>query len=147
MKILYLVHMVSLARLKEALDSEGHTVIRLGRDFNKPIQFNDVDAVIHLAGENIAEGAGMKLKKSASNESINGYSSAVRAIGTSEHKPSVFISASATGFYGDTGSEVITESSPSSHGFLPEVCVSGKKQQRLPNKRESERFTFALELF
>ena len=33
--------------LKEALDSEGHTVIRLGRDFNKPIQFNDVDAVIH----------------------------------------------------------------------------------------------------
>ena len=35
----------------------------------------------------------------------------------------MFISASATGFYGDTGSDVITESSPSGSGFLPEVCV------------------------
>ena len=48
-------------------------------------------------------------------------------LAASEHKPSVFISASATGFYGDTGSEVITESSPSSHGFLPEVCVEWEK--------------------
>ena len=48
-------------------------------------------------------------------------------LAASEHKPSVFISASATGFYGDTGSELITESSPSSHGFLPEVCVEWEK--------------------
>ena len=114
--------------LKEVLDSEGHTVIRSGRDFSKPIQFKDVDAVIHLAGENIAEGRWNEAKKERIKMSrLTGTRLLSEQLAASEFKPSVFISASATGFYGDTGSEVITESSPSSHGFLPEVCVEWEK--------------------
>ena len=110
--------------LKEALVTEGHIVVGLGRDFKKPINFEGVDAVIHLAGENIAEGRWNAAKKERIKMSrLTGTRLLSEQIDSSDHKPSVFISASATGFYGDTGSDVITESSPSGSGFLPEVCV------------------------
>ena len=41
--------------LKNSLTQKGHNVIGLSRDFSKPIDFSDVDVVIHLAGENIAQ--------------------------------------------------------------------------------------------
>jgi uncharacterized protein (TIGR01777 family) len=110
--------------LKEALVTEGHIVVGLGRDFKKPINFEGVDAVIHLAGENIAEGRWNAAKKERIKMSrLTGTRLLSEQLASSDHKPSVFISASATGFYGDTGSDVITESSPSGTGFLPEVCV------------------------
>jgi uncharacterized protein (TIGR01777 family) len=110
--------------LKEGLVSKGHTVVGLGRDFEKPIDFKGVDAVIHLAGENIAEGRWNAAKKERIKESrLTGTRRLAEQLAASDDKPAVFISASATGFYGDTGSEVITENSRSGQGFLPEVCV------------------------
>ena len=83
-----------------------------------------MDAVIHLAGENIAEGRWNAAKKARIKDSrLIGTRKLAEQLAQSEHKPSVFISASATGFYGDTGSETITETSAAGTGFLPEVCV------------------------
>ncbi len=114
--------------LKKTLIEKGHVVVGLGRDFSEPIQFEGVDAVIHLAGENIAEGRWNAAKKERIKMSrLTGTRLLSEQLAASEHKPSIFISASATGFYGDTGSEVITENSPSSQGFLPEVCVEWEK--------------------
>lgn len=110
--------------VKKAFEAEGHSVTGLGRDFSKPLDFQGVDAVIHLAGENIAEGRWNAAKKSRIRDSrLIGTRKLAEQLAQSEHKPSVFISASATGFYGDTGSETITETSAAGTGFLPEVCV------------------------
>jgi uncharacterized protein (TIGR01777 family) len=110
--------------VKSALEAEGHSVTGLGRDFSKPLDFSGVDAVIHLAGENIAEGRWNAAKKARIKDSrLVGTRKLAEQLAASEYKPAVFISASATGFYGDTGSETITESSAAGTGFLPEVCV------------------------
>ena len=110
--------------VKKAFEAEGHSVTGLGRDFSKPLDFQGVDAVIHLAGENIAEGRWNAAKKARIKDSrLIGTRKLAEQLAQSEHKPSVFISASATGFYGDTGSKTITETSAAGTGFLPEVCV------------------------
>lgn len=110
--------------VKSTLEAEGHSVTGLGRDFSKPLDFSGVDAVIHLAGENIAEGRWNAAKKARIKDSrLIGTRKLAEQLAASENKPAVFISASATGFYGDTGSETITEASAAGTGFLPEVCV------------------------
>ena len=110
--------------LKQSLLDDGHTVKGLGRDFSQPINFEGIDAVIHLDGENIAEGRWSKTKKDLIKSSrVDNTQKLSNQIYNSEYKPSVFISASAIGFYGDTGSDLITEKSPAGKGFLPEVSI------------------------
>ena len=80
------------------------------------------DAVIHLGGSNIAE---HRWSDDFKNEIIQSRvrSTEVLAslLGTLDQKPEVLIVASAIGYYGDRGSEVMTEESASGVGFLPEV--------------------------
>ena len=110
--------------LKQSLHDDGHNVKGLGRDFSQPINFEGIDAIIHLAGENIAEGRWSKTKKDLIKSSrVDNTQKLSNQIYNSEYKPSVFISASAIGFYGDTGSDLITEKSPAGKGFLPEVSI------------------------
>ena len=45
-------------------------------------------------------------------------------MGKMSRPPRAFLSASAVGFYGDSGDELLTEASPIGHGFLPEVCLA-----------------------
>jgi uncharacterized protein (TIGR01777 family) len=80
------------------------------------------DAVIHLAGESVM-GRWTEEKKKAIRESrVKGTTNLATALAQSDAKPRVFICASAVGFYGDHGDEVMHEESPSGSGFLPEVC-------------------------
>ena len=110
--------------LKSSLINEGHEVLPLSRDFNQSIDFTNVDVVIHLAGENIAQGRWTKEKKAEiKNSRINNTRLLSEQIATSNHKPSLFISSSATGFYGDRLDSILDEQSSSGSGFLPEVCV------------------------
>ena len=110
--------------LKQSLLDDGHNVKGLGRDFSQPINFEGIDAVIHLAGENIAEGRWSKTKKDLIKSSrVDNTQKLANQIYNSDYKPNVFISASAIGFYGDTGSDLITEKSPAGKGFLPEVSI------------------------
>ncbi len=117
------------SQLVKELQSSGYEIGRLGRDFSKPIDFNSVEAVIHLAGENIAEGRWNDQKKSAIRDSrVNGTAELSQQIATAENKPKVFISGSAIGFYGDRGNESLTEISQPGTGFLPEVCAEWESQ-------------------
>ena len=110
--------------LKSSLINEGHEVLPLSRDFNQSIDFTNVDVVIHLAGENIAQGRWTKEKKAEiKNSRINNTRLLSEQIAASNHKPSLFISSSATGFYGDRLDSILDEKSSSGSGFLPEVCV------------------------
>ncbi|MHC4176803.1 MAG: TIGR01777 family oxidoreductase [Planctomycetota bacterium] len=81
------------------------------------------DAVVHLAGENIARGRWTRRQKARIRDS--------RAVGTRllsqtlaelADPPRVFASASAVGYYGNRGDEQLDEESPAGVGFLAEVC-------------------------
>lgn len=88
-----------------------------------PEQLEGIDAVIHLAGESIASGRWTPAKKKAILESRM-FSTKILADAVSRMPvpPKVMISASAIGYYGDRGSEVLKEDSLAGRGFLPEVC-------------------------
>ncbi|QBG48593.1 TIGR01777 family protein [Verrucomicrobia bacterium S94] len=109
--------------LTSRLISDGNEVIRLGRVFSESIDFTGVDAVIHLAGENIAGGRWTSRRKAAIRDSrINGTQALSLQLSSSANRPEVFISASAIGYYGDRGDEKLTETSTAGCGFLADVC-------------------------
>ena len=111
------------SELSKSLKGEGHNVVCLSRNFTAPIDFSDVGAVVHLAGEPIAEGSWNRDKKSRIETSrVLGTAQLARKIADSKSKPSVFICASAIGYYGDRLNEELYESSAPGKGFLPDVC-------------------------
>jgi uncharacterized protein (TIGR01777 family) len=81
------------------------------------------DAIVHLAGENIAGGRWNRKRKDAIRESrIRGTQQIVAAINAARRKPRAFLCASAIGFYGDRGDEILDESSSPGNAWLSEVC-------------------------
>lgn len=84
-----------------------------------------VDAVVHLAGEPIAGAKWTDEQKTRLLESrTKGTSLLVDALSGLENKPSVLLSGSAVGFYGDRGGEALDESSDRGAGFLADVVVA-----------------------
>ncbi|CAH0991692.1 Epimerase family protein [Sinobacterium norvegicum] len=86
-------------------------------------QLNDIDAVINLAGEPIAEKrwtSGQKEMIVQSRWRITDH--IAKLITASETPPSVFISGSAIGIYGNSGSQVVDENSAQGGGFPQQVC-------------------------
>lgn len=81
------------------------------------------DAVMHLAGENIAGGRWTAARKEAIRRSrIDGTRLLAESLARLGRRPRVLISASAVGYYGPRGDEPLTEDSASGRGFLAEVC-------------------------
>ncbi|MGD0415534.1 MAG: TIGR01777 family oxidoreductase [Terriglobales bacterium] len=80
------------------------------------------DAVIHLAGESVVGRWTDEKKKAIRDSRVLGTRNLAAALARSEAKPRVFVCASAVGFYGDRGEEILREESPAGQGFLPEVC-------------------------
>jgi uncharacterized protein len=88
------------------------------------------DAVIHLAGESVV-GRWTEAKKKAILESRRrGTRNLASALARTESKPKVFICASAIGYYGDRGEELLKEESASGQGFLAEVCRDWEEATR-----------------
>ena len=84
-----------------------------------------VDAVINLAGENIADGRWTnKRKRNILQSRVMSVQSLIKTMGLMDEKPQVLVSASAIGFYGDHGDEIIDETTAKSSGFLSDVCKS-----------------------
>lgn len=81
-----------------------------------------VDAVVHLAGENIA-GRWTEEKKAAIRDSrLEGTRVLARFLAEMDRPPRVLVSASAVGYYGDAGEERLEEDAPPGEGFLAGVC-------------------------
>ena len=115
----------------------GDEVVPLVRDVGKPEAVHwspeqrriDVaglegfDAVVHLAGENIATGRWTTEKKRRIRDSrVLGTEVLCQALAGLQAKPAVLVAASAIGFYGDRGDEMLDEQSSPGTGFLAEVC-------------------------
>lgn len=124
--------------LTEYLGSQGHHIYPLHRNPSSEkthywfpdedrIHLDDeikLDAVIHLAGENIADSRWSQKKKDRIlNSRIHGTRLLAEAITTLKHRPGLFISGSAIGYYGDTGEKIVDEDSARGKGFLSDVAV------------------------
>ena len=117
--------------LMPILIAAGHDVVPLKRprDWN-PDQgavnvsaFSGVEAMIHLAGENIASGRWTAARKQSFLDSrLKGTRLIAETISRMEKPPQVLVSASAIGYYGDRGNEVLIENSAPGTGFLAELC-------------------------
>jgi uncharacterized protein (TIGR01777 family) len=87
-----------------------------------PESVEDLDAVVHLAGEPIAAGRWNDARKRSIRESRTlGTAAVARAIAGARRKPEVFVSASGIGFYGDRGEEWVDERSAPGRGYLSDV--------------------------
>lgn len=118
------------------LKSEGHTVQRLVR--RKPVAPDEVqwdpltgsvdlaplegvDAVIHLAGAGVGDRRwNKKYKAQILNSRLYGTTTVASAV--EKLKPSVFISGSAIGWYGETGNRAVNEGDRPGDDFLASVC-------------------------
>lgn len=82
-----------------------------------------VEGIIHLMGESVAEGRWNEAKKKRIVTSrLNATQNLLESFKGSSQKPTVFVMASAIGFYGDRGEEDLHEDSKLGAGFLADVC-------------------------
>jgi len=124
--------------LLDALRMDGHSVIVLTRTAKRSHEvawspgdpaaawtsvLEDAGALINLAGVSIAGGRWTAARKAAIRESRTQATRAlVQAIRSARRPPSVFLSASAVGFYGMRGDEPATETTVAGSDFLADVC-------------------------
>ncbi|HVT30518.1 MAG TPA: TIGR01777 family oxidoreductase [Lacipirellulaceae bacterium] len=86
-------------------------------------EFAGVDAVVHLAGENLAAHRWTpQFKEKILTSRVNGTKLLCDTLAALAAKPTVLVSASAIGYYGNRGDERLDESSPPGHSFLASVC-------------------------
>ncbi len=124
-------------RLGDFLKSQGHAVSVLSRNPREegdvgwnpvkgeldPDSLEGFDAVIHLAGENLASGRWTEEQKRRIYDSrVNATRLLVETIERLPKPLKAFVCASAVGFYGDCGDRVVSESEGAGNGFLAEVC-------------------------
>ncbi len=88
--------------------------------------FNGCDAIIHLAGENVAGLWTAAKKRRIRDSRIEGARRVVEGIRAATQKPEVLIAASAIGFYGDCGDADATEQTPAGKGYLAETCAENE---------------------
>lgn len=89
------------------------------------------DVIINLSGQPILSGLWTKSQKEKIAQSrIQATKLLVDTINALKVKPKLFISASATGFYGDTHDEEVTEESPKGKGFLADVCEAWENEAK-----------------
>ena len=126
--------------LVSSLVEDGHEVVRLVRKESHfgaaeiewhPEQgvidaprLDGLDAVFHLAGESIASGRWTDEKKRSIRDSrVKGTRLLSETFARLSQRPSVLVCASAIGYYGNRGDELLTEQSGPGNDFLASVCV------------------------
>jgi uncharacterized protein (TIGR01777 family) len=126
------------------LESRGHTVIRLVRPPREaapgeiqwdpasgrldPAALDGIDAVINLNGRSIGDSRwNTEVKNELRQSRLDATRTIASAIAASDHPPGNLINASAVGFYGDRGEQVLTEDSEPGTGFLAELSRSWEK--------------------
>lgn len=130
------------------LEAKGHEIFKLVRKTprgpdeirwdalkgfpdDERAKLDNFDAVIHLAGDSIASENWSDAKKRKIRESrATGTRVLVDALRTAPNPPKIFISASASGIYGDRRDELLTEESAIGEGFIPEVCDEWERESR-----------------
>jgi uncharacterized protein (TIGR01777 family) len=128
------------SELGKTLKRRGDTVLELIRDKSSfspssaywnpatgeidAAALEGIDAAVHLAGENISEGRWTDEKKKRILDSrVDGTTLLSKTLAGLNNKPRVLISASAIGYYGNRGAELVNEASKPGNDFLANVCA------------------------
>lgn len=85
--------------------------------------FEGAEAVIHLAGEPVAQRWTPEVKRRIRASRVEGTRALLSSLQKAVNRPKALIGASAVGYYGSRGDEVLMEASAPGSGFLPDVCV------------------------
>jgi uncharacterized protein len=124
--------------LVRALESHGHEIRPLvrrdprtaleiawnpERETIDASRLEGVDAVVNLAGENVAQRWSAGAKRRILDSRVKGTALIARALASLSARPRVLLSGSAIGIYGDRGEETLDESSTAGTGFLASVCA------------------------
>ncbi len=88
----------------------------------------NANAVIHLAGEPVAQRWNADVKRRIRESRVLGTRNLVQALGKLHNPPQTLVSASAVGYYGSRGDEVLREDSAPDHTYLAEVCAAWEKE-------------------
>jgi len=130
------------AAVVETLKAEGHDVRRLVRraaqdlseiqwspeaSVAEPTLLENLDAFVHLAGENIGRRWTESLKKKAYQSRVEGTRLLSQTLANLHNPPKVFIAASAVGYYDRKCGHCLTEDSPPGEGFLAELVRDWEK--------------------
>ncbi len=130
--------------LVRSLESSGHSVARLARPSSARVsdsiawdpasgsldarQLEGFDAAVHLSGENVASGRWSADQKARIRDSrVKSTELLANALAGLDSPPKVFACASATGYYGDRGGEILTEYAAPGTDFLAGVGVEWEK--------------------
>lgn len=113
--------------LTAALEADRHDVVRVPRDAGGELDVSALagaDAVVHLAGEGVAAKRWTaEQKRKVLGSRTQGTTLVAETIADTDRKPRALLSASAVGYYGSRGDEVLTETSSPGSDFLAQVCV------------------------
>nr|HMS39716.1 NAD-dependent epimerase/dehydratase family protein [Pyrinomonadaceae bacterium] len=134
------------------LKAKGHEIYKLVRKAPKSADeiqwdaekgFSDAeqaklenfDAVVHLAGDNVASENWSEEKKRKIRESRTvGTRVLVDALKKTQNPPKILVSASAIGFYGNRNDEILNEDSAKGVGFFPDVCDEWEQESQKANE-------------
>jgi uncharacterized protein (TIGR01777 family) len=133
-------------RLLKSLAAEGHSLHVLSRHAGTNLpggvklsswdparaeppsdSLRDADAVIHLAGEPVAQRWNDDVKRRIRESRVAGTSNLVQALAKLPTRPKTLVCASAVGYYGSRGDETLTESSAPGSDYLAGVCQAWEK--------------------
>ncbi|MBZ5582078.1 MAG: TIGR01777 family oxidoreductase [Acidobacteriia bacterium] len=136
-------------RVMKVLTAEGHKVHVLSRHAGTNLPggvrlsawdaakgeapeaaLRDADAVVHLAGENVAQRWTAESKRRIAGSRIAGTRNLVGALAKLPARPRALVCASAIGYYGSRGDEILDETAAPGAGFLAEVCAAWEAEAR-----------------
>src|SRR3954471_20032905 len=132
------------SKLVERLRSRGDEVTTLSRNPSSSaavpwqperepapaVALSGRDAVVHLAGENVAQRWSEDAKRRIRSSRELGTRNLVAGIEAAEPRPRVLVSSSAVGYYGPHGDEPLDEQTAAGDDFLAEVCVVWEREAR-----------------
>jgi uncharacterized protein len=140
--------------LVPALEREGHRVLRLVRHEARsqseirwnpsarlfdPRLISSVDVVVNLAGEPIAKRWTSSRRRRIRSSRVDGTEVLVSAIEKAGRSSVTLINASAVGFYGDRGDDVLDEKQAPGRGFLAEICRQWENAANAAAKKKGTR--------
>jgi uncharacterized protein (TIGR01777 family) len=137
-------------RLAQLLVGKGHEVVILDRNRSRVSSprlqshivdllnpklfekhwFSDVEAVINLSGKDVLTLWTEEYKKAIWESRVTANKNLINFIASLDHKPKTFVSASASGYYGDKGETEVDETGTNGKGFLADVCVAWENEAR-----------------
>ena len=114
--------------LMKSLAQAGHSMRPLSRHAPPAESLCEADAIIHLAGEPVAQRWTAEAKRRIRESRVAGTRHLVEALAMLPRRPQALICASAIGYYGSRGDEILTESSAPGSDFLAEVCAAWERE-------------------